>query len=372
MRVLITNVVLWPRTGTVTYVRDLALALVRRGDEVAVFSSARGPVCEELRAAGVIVESDVRRLPRPDVIHGHHHAPLRVAIAAFPGVPAVSVCHDHRSEHDRRLAHPAIRRHFAVSDICARRRVAEGISPDAVELLPNFVDLARFGPPRALPPRPRRAAIFSNHASEQTHLPAVRAACARAGLPLDVYGTAAGRPIASPEVTLASYDVVFAKARAALDAMAAGAAVVLCDFAGVGPLVRPSSFLHLQRLNFGFEALQGPLTPEAVGEQLAQYSPADAGAVCDLVAQHASLDQVVERLRAVYAACVEEGPAPSPRGVRDLASAVRAEGAVRVYWWWLSWPEARQHAVRRWGLQAFGRIGLIGRRARDGSRSAGA
>ena len=33
------------------------------------------------------------------------------------------------------------------------------------------------------------------------------------------------------------YDIVFAKARAAIEAMAVGAAVIVCDFDGVGPMV---------------------------------------------------------------------------------------------------------------------------------------
>jgi len=41
--------------------------------------------------------------------------------------------------------------------------------------------------------------IFSNYASEDTQLPAVQAACAARGLPLDVIGAAAGRESAAPE-----------------------------------------------------------------------------------------------------------------------------------------------------------------------------
>ena len=41
--------------------------------------------------------------------------------------------------------------------------------------------------------------------------------------------------LARPEEALGSYDIVFAKARAAAEAVATGTAVVLCDVAGAGP-----------------------------------------------------------------------------------------------------------------------------------------
>src|SRR5207253_11139176 len=98
-------------------------------------------------------------------------------------------------------------------------------------------DLARFARRRPLPPRPRRALIFSNRAHEYTFIPAVRSACRRRGLELDVGGAGVGRTVDNPETLLPNYDLVFAKARCALEAMAVGSAVILCDADGLGPLV---------------------------------------------------------------------------------------------------------------------------------------
>lgn len=360
MRVLITNLQLWPRTGTVLYVRDLALGLIRRGLTPAVHSLAIGPIRDELDAAGVRVVSDPRDVPwTPDVIHGHHAALVRLAIRAHPGVPVLTVCHDHTSPHDGALRHPAVRRHFAVSALCVRRRLGEGVPADAVEWLPNFVDLERFRPRAPLPVRPRRALVFSNYASEATHLPPIRAACERLGLQLDVVGLGVGRPADAPEALLPQYDVVFAKARAALEAMAVGTAVVLCDFGGVGPLVRSTSFLELQRLNFGFEALTGPLTADAVSRQLARYDAVDAARVRDMVGRHASLDLALDRLQAAYAACVAEGA--TPHGTwRDRLAATRADLAIRAYWRWLSWPAARRRRFQALGFDTLARAGLLG------------
>lgn len=86
--------------------------------------------------------------------------------------------------------------------------------------------------------RPKRALIFSNHANERTHLPAVREACARAGIALELMGRGTRTDQANPESLIGEYDLVFAKARCALEALAVGASVVLCDSTGPGRWLR--------------------------------------------------------------------------------------------------------------------------------------
>src|SRR5690606_10549363 len=125
-----------------------------------------------------------------------------------------------------------------------------------VHLRPNAVDLARFRARGPLPLRPARALLFSNYAREDTHLPVVREACARAGLPRDVIGAGAGRAVAAPETILGDYDLVFAKGRSALEALAVGAAVVLCDFRGIGPMVTSANLDALRLANLGARTLQ--------------------------------------------------------------------------------------------------------------------
>ena len=94
LRVLVTNRILSNRTGTELYVRDLALALRRRGHHPIVYSPLIGPVADEIRAATIPVVDDLARVgSAPDVIHGHHGLETLVALLAFPGVPAVALCH---------------------------------------------------------------------------------------------------------------------------------------------------------------------------------------------------------------------------------------------------------------------------------------
>jgi glycosyl transferase family 4 len=347
LRVLITNADLWPRSGTVMYVRDVALELQRQGHQPMVFSSTGGEVAQELRRAGIPVADRPGRLPKPDVIHGHHGAPTLIAIRRWPDVPAIFVSHAHAGIIDRTPHAPQIRRYFGVSRLCVARVVAEGVAEERVSLLPNFVDTSRFQARPPLPERPRRALVFSNYASASTQLPAVIEACRRAGIELDVIGAGVGRPTAHPECVLPAYDIVFAKAKAAMEAMAVGSAVVLCDFGGVGPMVTAAAFDDLRAKNFGMEALRDPLEPRLLLREIERYDPLDAEAVRDLIRSRASLASSVEQLGQIYRdVLAEHRRTPSrDRGPRRR-SPIRPWIFLRLHWAWNAVPTHRRGAIR--------------------------
>jgi len=349
LRVLITNGNLWPLTGTVLYVRDLALELQRQGHTPAVFSTTTGAVADELGAAGIPVVSDLRQLDRaPDIIQGHHHAQTMLAVRQWRAVPAIFVCHDHLSSRSVTPLHRRIRRYFGVSQLCVDRLVREGVPPGDAALLLNFVDTKRFVPRPALPTHARRALVFSNYANEGTHLPAVRAACREAGLELDVVGYGVGNMVHHPEAVLGAYDIVFAKAKAAMEAMAVGTAVVLCDSTGVGPMVTSAGFDDLRPLNFGFQALRDPIEPGILLREIARYDAVDAERVRERLRSSADLERSVADLVAIYrAAIAEHGLLPGERW------SMRQSLFRRFYWTWKSLPPAwrtllRDVAVVRW------------------------
>lgn len=358
LRVLIAEIGMWPPCGTVLYVRDLALELQRQGHSPVVFSSTAGAVAEQLRDAGIAVTDRLGRLREtPDIIHGHQRAPTLVALRRWPTVPAIHVCHDHTSPNDRTPIHPSIRRHFGVSRVCVERLVRDGVPESRAELLLNFVDTARFSPRTALPERPRRALVFSNYAHAGSHLPAVIEACRQAGLELDVVGAAVGRIVTDPERLLGQYDIVFAKGKAAMEAMAVGAAVILCDFSGVGPMVTSARFDELRPLNFGFEALRDPLRPEPLLREIARYDPEDAARVRDLLRSRAGLVPAVESLVAIYdEAIAEHGTEPSSSKARrpERRRSIREPLFLRLYWRWMSVsPGHREWLKRLPGAQAI-------------------
>jgi Glycosyltransferase Family 4 len=316
LRVLITNLSLDGRTGTETYTRDLALGLRSAGHQPVVYSPRLGKLAEELRGAEVPVSNDLASLATPDLIHGHHNLPLALAMLRFPGTPAIFVCHDARAWHDQAPAFAAVHQYVAVDFLCRDRLKADGIVEERIRVIGNSVDLDRFQPRGALPTVPRRALLFSNYATEHTHLRPVHDACAQAGLHLDVRGYGVKNVCENPEAILGGYDIVFAKARCAMEAMACGAAVVLCGMEGAGPLVTSGEFDALRDYNFGRHVLQQPLKAEYLLTQIARYDPADAQKVTQLARAKLGLAQMVDQWTELY------GSLPPPAHQPNDAAAI--------------------------------------------------
>jgi hypothetical protein len=310
--VLITNNALGLRGGSETYVRDVALALLRRGHRPTAFSLVLGDSAADLRASTIPVIDDLTRLGEaPDVIHGHHHLETLIAALAFLGTPIVNFCHGWVPWEEMPLHHPAVRRYVAVDEVCVDRLVREeGIPPDRVELLHNFVDLDRFRPREPLPLRPARALVLSNAATTDGYVRAIAAACQAAGITLDIVGGAAGRVSGAPEHLLPAYDIVFAKGRTALEALAVGCATVLADGAGAGPLVTPGNYPALRTRNFGIRELRHAHDVAWYGEQLARYCAGAAAGVSARVRAEAGMEPAIDRLLAIYSAAMAAPPGP--------------------------------------------------------------
>lgn len=322
MRILITNNTLADRAGTEMYVRDLAIGLMKRGHEPFAYSTKLGNVAAELRAHGVTVLDDLEKFPgAPDIIHGHHHLDTMTALMKFSGVPAVYVCHGSEPWEESPPVFPRIRRYIAVDNPCRERVLNQTIPEDRVRVLLNFVDLNRFKPRSALPQSPRLALIFSNKMCEPVQIDPIRAACNRAGIQLDIAGRNAGNPSERPELLLARYDIVFAKAKAALEAMAVGTAVIACDAAGVGPMVTTQNVQALRPLNFGIKCLQNPITANVIARELARYDPEDAARVRNFIREDAGCDPVFDQFIDVYRDVIDEHrEASTPDPLADSAA----------------------------------------------------
>lgn len=327
MKILITNNDLSIRAGTQLYVRDLAVALLRRGHSPFIYSPALGEIAKELRAATIPVVDDLDSLPTaPDVIHGQHHPETMTALLRFPGVPAVYFCHGWLPWEEAPPRFPRIRRYVAVDHASRDRLIFEhGIPEEKITVLLNFVDLDRFKPRGPLPPKPKRALVFSNYATEAGYLKVVRQACGEAGIKLDVAGLGVNNPSARPELLLGNYDLVFGKARAALEAMAVGAAVILCDRGKIGPMVTTSEFDRLRPLNFGIRVQQEPIHLKALTREIARYDPKDAALVSQRIRETASHETVVEKIISIYTEIIEENT--GPYGQDELLAESRAAAA---------------------------------------------
>ena len=325
MRVLLTNNTLKWRAGTELYVLDVARRLKQLGHEPVAYSSCLGEVAELLAQAGVPVVGDLLDLPfRPDIIHGHHHIETMTALASLPAVPAVYFCHGSVPWQEMPPVFPRILRYVAVDEACRERIVREAKIPfDNIRLLLNFVDTDIFRPRHPLPPTPARALIFSNYAGEGNYAAAVRAACQQFGITLEMRGLESGNPTNEPHDLLQHYDIVFAKARSAIEAMAVGCAVVLLDIAGLGPMVTTANFTRLRPNNFGFRTLVDEPTVENISKAIQGYDPNDAARVRARVRHEANMADAVNEIVRIYEEVIAENVARA----NDTVAELRAAGA---------------------------------------------
>jgi glycosyltransferase involved in cell wall biosynthesis len=321
LRILITNRILLTRTGTEVYVRDLAASLLRRGHLPIVYSPYLGEIAAEIRAGTVPVVDDLAQVgAAPDIIHGHHGLETLAALLAFPGVPAVAVCHSWVGWSDAPVIFPRVARYLAVDHACRDRLVFEhGLAEDRVEVQLNAVDLAQFQPRGPLPLRPARALVFGNNASGG-YLDAIRQACAARGIAVDVAGSRARTVLDRPQDVLGQYDVVFAKGKAALEAAAVGTAVVLADVSGIGEMVTTGNFATLRPLNFGRRALRREPSVDVIAGELARYDAADAAAVSHRIRETGGHEALVAELLDLYAEVLAEREG----AVDDPAAEMRA------------------------------------------------
>jgi len=333
-------------------VRDLACELRERGHEPFVYSPEPGPIAEELQGRGVACfDHPAAPMPEPDLVHGHHHPTAMAALLRFPAAPGLFVCHDRSAWHDEPPRHPRLRLYVAVDENVRVRLVEEGgIADERVRFVPNGVDLRRFRRRGPLPARPRRALVFSNQAREDTHLPAVRRACEREGVALDAVGVGVGRSVAEPERLLGGYDLVFAKGRCALEALACGTAVVVCDRGGVGPMVRSAEVDVLRRVSFGRSSYTAPPDDaDAIVDRIRGYDPLDAAKTSDRIRATAGLSHTVDRLLELYAEVIAahraDRPGPAEEARATAAYVARLGRLARLHEAAAAELEARRREV---------------------------
>jgi hypothetical protein len=308
LKVLITNGYLDNYAGSEVVVRDLAFELRRQKHEAWVYSPKLGRIAEEIRAGGVRISDDLAQFPHaPDIIHAHHHSQALEALLYFPRTPAVFSCLSAKYLVEEPFYFPRFVKYVAIDEPCRERTLrVPNVPSERVEIILNAVDLDRFKVSKRLPASPKRALVYSNYANGFTHLPAVRRACKHVGLKLDVVGRSHGNAVVDPESLLPRYDIVFAKASCALQALAAGNAVVLCDFPGAGPMVRMDNVDHLRRMNFGAGVLTRPLAAKNLVEEILLYDADDSARVTAVIRSEAGLPAAVRRWIEIYKEALAE------------------------------------------------------------------
>ena len=139
---------------------------------------------------------------------------------------------------------------------------------------------------------------------------------------------------------LGEYDLVFASGRSALESLASGTAVIICNTFGLGPMVTAAEVDKLRTLNFGAMSTFGTtFDVDQVLVQVNRYSAEDATEASSRVRSVAGLDATVDRLLGLYADIIDEQRQTPPSAdeemravatyLRQVSDRVKASGAVQ-------------------------------------------
>lgn len=350
-RVLLVTIKLDRRTGTEIVCAETAHGLRKRQHDVSIYVQQDGATADSLRADGFEVVTELTALGSvPEVIQANQTYPLLEVVARFPDIPAISICHDATVWFNEPIDLPSIRRHVAV-DFACRDRIANRLPhlADRIEILHNAVDLDAFRPRDPLPDRPKRALILAK--STTGYLDAVRAACAQCGVELTIAGAVAGNELSDLPAQFREHDLVFASARAALEAMASGCAVVVLDGRGFAGLATSDVVSDWRQNNFGARLLSQTASVELILAAIDRYDPADAQRVSSFIREHSSLERYLDRLEIMHRDVIAGGAA-QPVDCDDLVEGMGRSfralvGALRTH------EDLREQAYYRTAADQF-------------------
>jgi hypothetical protein len=143
---------------------------------------------------------------------------------------------------------------------------------------------------------------------------------------LDEVGSAFGREIDDLHAQLGNYDLVFATARMALEALAVGCAVVVVDGRGLAGLATAATVDAWRVRNFGVSVLTRAVTADAISAEIARYDAADAMKVSERIREVATLSAYLDQVEALH-----REVAALPRDVNSRED-LRATGSFAAQW----------------------------------------
>lgn len=299
MRFVLSNFALAASGGSETYLLTVGHQLQRLGHDVVLYAHEVGPFADHARERGVEVVSRAADLPREcDVVVSQDAVVAYELAERFPAALHVfRACSDVYDFELPPQLDGVVDFVVAASDRVAR--CVEGCAVTAPLLrLRQPIDIARLVPSAPIRARPRRAVMLGNYAVDHRRA-LFEEAWGRRGVEIARVGGVAGQSF-DVSAALAAADIVIAKGRAALDAMACGRAVYVCDAFGTDGWVTPDSYAALEADNFGGLATHRVATIETVGADLDDYHPGMGAINRDLAVQHHSARKhAIELLAAV-------------------------------------------------------------------------
>ena len=308
MRFVLANRILLAPGGTEVHLVTVGEHLRRLGHEVVLYAPEIGPFADHARRRGLEVHDDRRELPADcDVVLAQDGIVVYDLARHYPEAMLVfRVCGD---VYDFQLPPqvPGVVDLVVVLSDRYERIARAGAVPVPVLRLRIPIDVDRLVPLVALRERPERAILLGNYVERDD---VVRETWGRAGV--EVRRVGAKSQAYDVAEAIADADVVVAKSRAALDAMACGKAVYVFDVFGGDGWVTPEIYAALEADHFAGQATDRVIDAAALARDLGDYRPEMGVVNRDLVLQHHSArDHVVELLQAI-ADRVPQDRVPAP------------------------------------------------------------
>jgi hypothetical protein len=306
VRFVLANRLLAHAGGTETHLVTIGEQLLRLGHEVVLFSPELGPFAEHARRRGLDVAGP-DELPREcDVVFAQDALVVYELAERYPAAFTVfRICGDVFDFQSPPQLEGLVDLVVVLSDRYARLARACAIGPRLLRLrIPVSDDrLVPTGPIRA---RPRRAVVLGNYADR---IDVVRETWERRGIQVTQVGGARQRYDLA--AALGGADIVVAKSRAALDAMACGRAVYVYDTFGGDGWVTPEAYSAFEADHFAGLATDRVIGAAELDEDLGAYRREMGVANRDLVLQHhRARDRVLALLDALAVPGVPRPAAP--------------------------------------------------------------
>lgn len=338
MRFVLGNRHLLAAGGTEVHLVTIGEHLRRLGHEVTLYAPELGPFADHARRRGLDVTASLRELPDGcDVVFAQDAIVVCDLAARYPDALSVfRICGD---VFDFQLA-PQLAGLVDLVVVLSDRyeRLAASCAVRAPVLrLRMPIDIDRLVSLGALRERPERAVLLGNYGERDA---LIREVWGDLGVEIrSVGGSAQSYDVAS---AVADADVVVAKSRAALDAMACGRAVYVFDFLGGDGWVTPERYPALEADNFAGQATGRVIDAAALTSDLSDYR-AEMGAVNrDLILQHHSARDHVIALLSALAEHVPDAPR-EPAPMREMAR------LIAMQWSWEL--TAREFRSMHWQLR---------------------
>jgi hypothetical protein len=317
MNILITNLGVSGNSGTELYVKELAIELKSRGHNIEIYTLFLGNPFIELIIENINVVNSLNLLKyKPDIIHSHHNILTYKVTSYFKYTPVIFFIHDRISSLDHPFLHENIIKYIAVDLNCRERYLTESdLKENDIDIIFNWYNPKRFVIKDEFNLIPKKALLFSNYINKGKIYDEINAACQFLNIELDIIGMKSGYQHNKPELILKNYDIVFAKAKAGIEALATANALIVCDFTGLGGMVTPENVEHFKNFNFGMKLMSKPINKDLIITEIKKYKVSDIEYVSKYIRSTSNFYDIVSEIESAYNNAIREFNI-NKRGVR--------------------------------------------------------